>query len=259
MKRLATILLATAAIGACQRNNPTPVAAADTLPKGAPMDSAPRVVETLFVAQVPPPAPKRPRPAPPAPAPAPAPANPRRDRPEPAPDRGPRFLDAGTDIQTTLIDSIHSGYNGPGDPIRASVTEDVSDGGRVVIPAGSIVTFRINAIGPATSRGEKGTLDITAESIAINGRTYRIHGAANDYDFTMRARAVNAGDVATAAGGAGIGALLGHVIGGKTGTIVGAIGGAAAGTAVAAKNADRDIIVHANTPMKLSLLEAFER
>ena len=75
----------------------------------------------------------------------------------------------------------------------------------------------------------------------------------------MRARPVNAGDVVTAAGGAGIGAIIGHVIGGKTGTIIGAIGGGAAGTAVAAKNADRDIIVHAGTPLTLALLNPFER
>jgi len=173
--------------------------------------------------------------------------------------QGRGTLESGTDIRTTLIDSIHSGYNGPGDPIRATVTSDVLDGNRVVIPAGSVITFRIDAIGPATSRGERGTLGISGESVTINGRSFRLYGSASEYDFEMKARSVNAGDVATAAGGAGIGAIIGHVIGGKTGTIVGAIGGAAAGTAVAAKNADRDIIVHAGTPITLVLLQAFDR
>ena len=159
----------------------------------------------------------------------------------------------------SAIDSIHSGHTGPGDPIRAAVSNNISENGRVVIPAGSVVTFRVTAIGPATSRGEKGTLGITAESVMIGGKSYAIHGTAADYDFEMKARSVNAGDVLTAAGGAGIGAIIGHVIGGKTGTIIGAIGGGAIGTAQAAKNADRDIIVHAGTSVTLVLLEPFER
>ena len=97
--------------------------------------------------------------------------------------RGRGVLDAGTDIRTTLIDSIHSGYNGPGDPIRATVNNDMLDNGRVVIPAGSVITFRVSAIGPATSRGEKGTLrppdaesvrDSMAERYPISGTGPRI-------------------------------------------------------------------------------------
>ena len=256
MNRFPATILAVAALCACGRSKADTAAAADSL-NPTPMADAPRAVspETVFVAQVPPPAPRRPaRPAPPPP-PASRPSGP--DPVQGRPGRG--TLESGTEIRTAMIDSIHSGYNGPGDPIRASVTNDVSDNGRVVIPAGSIITFRVDAIGPATSRGERGTLGISAESVQINGRTYAIRGSASDYDFEMRARSVNAGDVVTAAGGAGIGAIIGHVIGGKTGTIIGAIGGAAAGTAVAAKNADRDIIVHAGTPVTLVLLEAFDR
>lgn len=263
MKFTWTLLVAAVGLAACGPKPTPPVVGADSVTP-APLAEAPTTkVETLFVAPVPPPAPRRVvvRPAPP---PSRRGDNRGADRgdnrqaQQPDQSRG-RSLDVGTDIRTTLIDSIHSGYNGPGDPIRATVAEDVMDGGRVVIPAGAVVTYRIHAIGPATSRGERGTLDISAERVEIAGRSYPISGSASDYDFTMKARSVNAGDVATAAGGAGIGALVGHVIGGKTGTIVGAIGGAAAGTAIAAKNADRDIIVHAGTPVTLSLLAPFER
>lgn len=159
----------------------------------------------------------------------------------------------------TLSDSIHSRYSKVGDAVRATVANDVTDNGRVVIPAGSVVTLTINAIAPAGSRGQKGTLDIAAQSVEIRGRSFPVEGVGTDYDFEMKPRSINAGDVATAAGGAAIGAILGHVIGGKTGTIIGAVGGGAAGTAVAAKNIDRDIIVHAGTPLTLSLTAPFER
>jgi hypothetical protein len=272
MKSFPIAVVATLVLAACG-GKPTPVAATDSLTPTpvADVPPAPTRVETLFVAPSPVPVARRaPRPIP-APLPAPRRGDNGRDNRGDRGDRGDRgrtetpapsrggSLEAGTEIRTTLVDSIHSAYSGPGDPIRATVTADVSDGGRTVIPAGSVVIFRIGAIGPATSRGERGTLDISAESVQINGRNYRIRGNATDYDFTMKARNVNAGDVVTAAGGAGIGALIGHVIGGKTGTIVGAIGGAAAGTAVAAKNADRDIIVHAGTPVTVVLTEPFDR
>ena len=258
MKQLSTLMLAAMALSACGGTKQP--SSADQPPATTVADNPPQVTvppETVFVTAVPRPAPRR-APPPPEPAPAPPPVD-RRTGQGPQPPREHGVLDAGTEIRTTLNDPIHSGYNGPGDPIHATVNNDILDNGRVVIPAGSVITFRVSAIGPATSRGEKGTLGLDAESVRINGREYPISGTGTDYDFEMRARAVNAGDVATAAGGAGIGAIIGHVIGGKTGTIIGAIGGGAAGTAVAAKNADRDIIVHPGTPLTLALLNPFER
>jgi hypothetical protein len=251
------VALSIAAVAGCSKPNGTSVASADTLSRIAPtpMNDAAAAVppETVFVTTVRAPAPRRPhRDEEPRPSAGVAQAP---DRPQ----RGHGTIESGTDIRTTLIDSIHSAYNGLGDPIRATINADVSVNGRVVIPAGSVVTFRVSAIQPAGSRGVKGTLDMTAESVLIDGRAYPVDGVGTDYDFEMRARPVNAGDVVTAVGGAAIGAIIGHVLGGKTGTIVGAVGGGAAGTAVAAKNADRDIIVHAGTPLTLSLLGPFER
>ena len=257
MKSTGLWVLAVASVAACGRSRPGAATSADTLPPVARGDTARTAapVETVFVAQVPPPAPRRqPRPVPPPP-PRPAPAE--AGAPAPLPDRG--VIESGTDIRTTLVDSIHSRYNKVGDLVRATVDDDVTDNGRVVIPSGSVVTFVINAIAQAGSRGQRGTLDMAAQSVEIRGRSYPIQGVGTDYDFEMKARKVNAGDVATAAGGAAVGAILGHVIGGKTGTVIGAIGGGAAGTAIAAKNVDRDIVVHAGTRLTLALLAPFER
>lgn len=254
MKRISMGILALLALSACGRSKPTTAGSSDSLVPTKFGDNARTAPsETVFVTTVRQPAPRRsPRPTQPPPAgavgQAPAPAQ-----------RARGILESGTDIRTTLIDSIHSAYNGLGDPIRATVANDVTDNGRVVIPAGSVVTFRISAIAPAGARGSKGTLDMKAESVLINGRSFPVDGVGTDYDFEMKARSVNVGDVVTAAGGAAIGAIIGHVIGGKTGTIIGAVGGGAVGTAVAAKNVDRDIIVHAGTPLTLALLAPFER
>lgn len=254
MKRIPTIILTLAALGACGRGKSTTVASTDSLYPTVLGDtghaSAPK--ETVFVTRVPRPAPRRtPRQTPPS-------AGAGASTPVPG-QRSGGTVESGTDIKTTLIDSIHSRYNKVGDLVHATVANDVTDNGRVVIPAGSVVTFAINAIAQAGNRGQKGTLDIIAQSVQINGRSYPIQGVGTDYDFEMKARGIGVGDVATAAGGAAVGAIIGHVIGGKTGTIIGAIGGGAAGVAVATQTADRDIIVHAGTPLTLALLAPFER
>ena len=192
-----------------------------------------------------------PKPAPQPPAPAPAQA---------AAAKAAITLVSGTAVSTVTIDSIHSEYTRVGDPIRVRVANDVSSSaGKVVIPAGSVITLAVTAIGQANNRGEKGTLSLAGRSVEINGQSYPITAAATDYEYEMKARGVGATDVARTGAGAAAGAIIGRVIGGKTGTIVGAVGGGAAGAAVAAKSANRDIIVHAGKAMTITLRDDFAK
>lgn len=190
-----------------------------------------------------------PTPQPPAPAPAQAAAA-----------KAAITLVSGTAVSTVTIDSVHSEYTRVGDPIRVRVANDVSSSaGKVVIPAGSVITLAVTAIGQANNRGEKGTLSLAGRSVEINGQSYPITAAATDYEYEMKARGVGATDVARTGAGAAAGAIIGRVIGGKTGTVVGAVGGAAAGAAVAAKSANRDIIVHAGKAMTITLRDDFAK
>lgn len=192
-----------------------------------------------------------PKPAPQPPAPAPAQA---------AAAKAAITLVSGTAVSTVTIDSIHSEYTRVGDQIRVRVANDVSSSaGKVVIPAGSVVTLAVTAIGQANNRGEKGTLSLAGRSVEINGQSYPITAAATDFEYEMKARGVGATDVARTGAGAAAGAIIGRVIGGKTGTVVGAVGGAAAGAAVAAKSANRDIIVHAGKAMTITLRDDFAK
>lgn len=213
--------------------------------------------ETVFV-KTPPPPPRatatrpvttRPSPAPVSPAPAPTPSN-----------TAAATLVSGTTLSTVTLDSVHSQYTRVGDPIRVRVSSDVSSStGRVIIPAGSVITLAVTAIGQANNRGEKGTLSLAGRSVEINGQSYPLTAAATDYEYEMKARGVGATDVARTGAGAAAGAIIGRVIGGKTGTIVGAVGGGAAGAAVAAKSANRDIIVHAGKAMTITLRDDFAK
>lgn len=257
---LATVLaLALSACGEKTADGGSATSGADSL---VPIADAPALdtsrpappPETVFV-KTPPkstatrPTTTTPRPAPPSPAPAPSAAA-----------TAAVTLVSGTAVSTVTIDSIHSEYTRVGDPIRVRVTNDVSSStGKVVIPAGSVITLAVTAIGQANNRGEKGTLSLAGRSVEINGKSYPITAAATDYEYEMKARGVGATDVARTGAGAAAGAIIGRVIGGKTGTVVGAVGGAAAGAAVAAKSANRDIIVHAGKAMTITLRDDFAK
>ena len=209
--------------------------------------------ETVFVKTPPKTVVVRPAPTPPPSTPRPAPA------PTPS-NTATVTLVSGTTLSTVTLDSIHSEYTRVGDPIRVRVSSDVSSStGRVIIPAGSVITLAVTAIGQANNRGEKGTLSLAGRSVEINGQSYPITAAATDYEYEMKARGVGATDVARTGAGAAAGAIIGRVIGGKTGTIVGAVGGGAAGAAVAAKSANRDIIVHAGKAMTITLRDDFAK
>ncbi len=209
--------------------------------------------ETVFVKTPPKTVVVRPAPTPTRPTPNPTPA--------PTPSNAASVtLVSGTTISSVTIDSIHSEYTRVGDQIRVRVSNDVSSStGKVIIPAGSVITLAVTAIGQANNRGEKGTLSLAGRTVEINGTSHPITAAATDYEYEMKARGVGATDVARTGAGAAAGAIIGRVIGGKTGTIVGAVGGGAAGAAVAAKSANRDIIVHAGKAMTITLRDDFAK
>lgn len=189
-----------------------------------------------------------PRPVQPSPAPAPAPA--------PA----VRSLAVGTTIATTTLDSIHSRYNLVGDQIRVRVARDVmAEDGRVMIPAGAIVTLAVTAIAPAANKGETGTLLLAARSVEIGGTTYPLTARATFVQSELKSRGIGTGEVAKTGAGAIAGGLIGRAIGGRTGTVIGAVGGAAAGAAIADKTVDRDVVVVAGNSITLTLNDDFAR
>lgn len=259
--RNAFFLLAVLGASACGRETPRTDVASDSgrvADSVVPIVDAPRPDTSKLPAAAVPTKPAASKPkavnAPPPP-PAAASVPPAAAAPQPA---AGRTLASGTHISTTAIDSIHSHLNKPGDRVRVKVGADVADAnGRVVIPAGSVVTLSIVEIAKAANRGEKGVLVMSAQSIEIGGSSHPLNASVSDYEYEMKAVPVGGSEVAKTGAGVAVGAVVGRVIGGKTGTVVGAVGGGAAGAAIAAKTADRDIIVHAGGGVTLSLSAPF--
>jgi hypothetical protein len=243
-KRLS--LFAVTLLAACAAESPDRMAA-DSLSRDlqrVPVDSS----AVLSDAPQAPAAPAKPVAAKPKPRPAPKPA--------PAPAPAPLALASGTVIATAVDREINSRTNKAGETVTTTVSSDVTDPrGRVVIPAGSLVTMTISEIHESENKGDKtGKLTLTPTEVAIAGRSYPIVASAEALDRHLKDRKTNAGDVAKVGAGAAAGAIVGRVIGGNTkGAVIGGIIGGAVGTQRAVETQDRDVVVPAGSRVQLTL------
>jgi hypothetical protein len=168
----------------------------------------------------------------------------------------PRALAAGTLIQAAISDSINSRHDKAGKTVTAAVAHDVKDrAGRVVIPAGSVVTLTVTELAPAKSKSAAdGKLALQATSVNVKGRIYALDADVDPVAHELKGRGVSAGEVEKVGVGTAIGALGGRIIGGNTkGAVIGGVVGAGAGTAVAVQTASRDVVVRPGTPVKITL------
>lgn len=268
----ATILLL-----ACGKGEQKAVAAADTA--GRDLQLAP-VDTTARLSDVPAPADSmRPAAAPPetvvvykkAPAAKPKPAVPAAAagaQPAPAAAAGPkRELAAGATIHATVIDTITSARDSAGAArdsagglVRLRVAEPVLDAaGATVIPAGSTVTLKIQAIKWSENKNDKGTLRMSTENVLVDGSRYPLVGSVSTPAFTYKHRGSSLGDAAKVAGGAGAGAIVGGLIGKGTGAVIGGVVGGAVGAQRMSQTKDNDIFVVPGSPITITLTETFTR
>jgi hypothetical protein len=134
------------------------------------------------------------------------------------------------------------------------------DKGHVVIPAGSVVTFKVTKIHHANNKSDPdGELRLQAEQVTIGGQSYAISGTANEntIQHSLVGQGVTAGAAARVGGGAAAGAIAGKVIGGKTGAIIGGVVGGAGGAVAANQTADRDVVVSPGNAVTFTLTSDF--
>lgn len=168
----------------------------------------------------------------------------------------PRTLAAGTLIEAAIADSINSRHDKPGKTVTAAVARDVKDrAGRVVIPAGSLVTMTVTELAPAKSKSAAdGKLALEVNSVNVRGRIYALDADVDPVAHELKGRGVTAGEVEKVGVGTAVGALGGRIIGGNTkGAVIGGIVGAGAGTAVAVQTSSRDVVVRPGTTVKITL------
>ncbi|MEP7075236.1 MAG: hypothetical protein ABI878_05440 [Acidobacteriota bacterium] len=147
---------------------------------------------------------------------------------------------ANTRIRARMNDTLSSKTARVGDRFTANVTEPIySTGGVLVIPAGSTVSGRVDAVAAAQKKGKPGTISVSFTSIQTpNGYRRAINGSLTDLDSKSAksdSEGTASGDkikhrkLIFYGGGAGGGALLGAAIGGGKGALIGGLLGAGGG------------------------------
>ena len=253
MSRTMLALVGVIAIAGCSGDKRGDTAVADSLNRDlqmAPVDSAAALNDKPADAAATPAAPSTSKPATSKPAsstPAAAPA---------------RSLASGASFGVATGTEITSKSMKAGQTITAKVGSDVKDGsGRVVIPAGSVVTLTIAQIKPSDSKSDNtGTLVLAATSVSINGKDYDLDGGVSGLKTHLQSRAVDANDAAKVGAGTAAGAVVGRVLGGSTkGAVIGGVIGGAVGAQRAVETKDRDVVLPAGSDVTVTLNGTFSR
>ena len=164
-------------------------------------------------------------------------------------------LATGTLVDAVLTNVISSRQAHTGDEFTARVVNDVTTtGGRVAIPAGSMVHGTITDVSSAANRRSTGTLTLAISSVTVRGQTFPLSASIDSLKTITEGRGIEGVDAARVGVGAAAGAILGRVIGGNaTGTIIGGVAGGVAGAVVSDIMKDEDIVLPAGSHLILTL------
>lgn len=149
-------------------------------------------------------------------------------------------VEAGKRIRVRMNETLSSKTAKVGERFTVTVREPVySTTGAVVIPEGSELVGRIDAVVPAKKGGKPGTIDVSfIQAVLPNGSKRVINGSLtelNSDDAKSDSEGTASGDkmkhrkVIWYGGGAAGGAILGAAIGGGKGALIGGLLGAGGG------------------------------
>ena len=175
-----------------------------------------------------------------------------------APDHSPEYetitVPRGTEFEATLNEELSTKHNQVGDRFTATLDQPLTDGRRVLLPAGARIHGEVTAVGKSRDSGEK-ELRVAVNTISVYGNSYTIEATITE--ARARKKGASAGSTALKiGGGAVVGAILGRVIGGDTkGTLIGAAIGAVAGTAIALGTQGSDAIIDEGSVLRFRLDE----
>lgn len=145
-----------------------------------------------------------------------------------------------TVFHVRLGDDLSSEKNKVGDTFRTTTVDPVySSGGVLLIPQGSTIYGRVNAVKRAQKDGKPGSIDVGFTSVVLpNKRKAAINGTLTDLDAdkatsdnegTATAKTTSKRNLKFIGGGAAGGAVIGGIAGGGKGAAIGAGIGAAGG------------------------------
>ncbi len=212
-----------------------------------------QMAENQGDAETPPPTPEtKPTPKPETkPTPKPQP------KPEPKP-AAPQFEEltvaSGTSFGARLDQELSTRYSKVGDLFTVTTTVPLTDGAKVVVPAGTKIRGEVTVAQASGGSGKKAELQVQFEGLTVEGKTYPVSLSITQAEVQTKGRDSTGDKALKIGGGAAAGALVGQLIGKNTAaTLVGAAVGAAAGTGLQMATEDVDAFLPEGSGMTLQL------
>ena len=155
---------------------------------------------------------------------------------------------AGAKITVVTDQSVSSKTARIGQTVTGSVAQDVTSGGKVVIPKGSPVKLTVSSVQASGRLSTPAKLYLRLRTVTVGDKTCTI--ATSSAGRTLGGKGKR--DAGFIGGGAAGGALIGALAGGGKGAAIGAAAGAGAGTAGAAATGKKDIEFPAETRLSFT-------
>jgi hypothetical protein len=150
---------------------------------------------------------------------------------------------AGAKISVVTDQSVSSKTAKIGQTVSGTVSQDVTSGGKVVIPKGSEVKLTVSSVQASGRLSTPAKLYLRLHTVTVRGKTYTFATSSAGRSEGGKGKR----DAGFIGGGAAGGAIIGALAGGGKGAAIGAAAGAGAGTAGAAATGKKDIEFSAET------------
>jgi hypothetical protein len=128
-------------------------------------------------------------------------------------------IPTGTELDVRLQNSLNSGTAQVEDRFEGTTLVDLTAGGVVAIPAGSVMRGVVTAVEPATRTNRTARMTVSFDQVTINGRSYPMRGTVTE---AIEGEGIR-GELGRTGAGAIGGAILGGILGGAKGAILGTI------------------------------------
>src|SRR6266446_2845208 len=155
---------------------------------------------------------------------------------------------AGAKISVVAESSERSKTAKVGQTVSGTVAQDVTVGGKVLIPKGSAAKLTVSSVQASGRLSTPAKLYLRLRTVTVGGKTYTF--ATNSAGRTEKGKGKR--DAGFIGGGAAGGAIIGALAGGGKGAAIGAAAGAGAGTAGAAATGKKDIEYPAETRLSFT-------
>lgn len=163
----------------------------------------------------------------------------------------PGVIPMGQELDVRLQSPLDSETANVEDRFETTTVVDLTQDGRVLIPAGAIIRGVVQSVDRASRTDRTGELTLAFDELVIQGKSYPIRALATD---VIKSEGLK-GEAGRIAAGAGVGAIVGGIIGGMKGALTGILIGAG-GTIAATEG--KDVELEPGTTLRIRLEEPID-